>query len=191
MTGPRGRHRRAGSAATPGTSGASSPAKGEPHIALGAHLDTVAPTDRIEPFLGRRRGLSQPAPHHPGRRRQGRGGGPAPRHRAAQGVGDGRSRRTSCSSPCREEIGLVGSKHFDEKVLSEPLRRRVRFRRTGGGHHRQGAQPRHVQGHVPRPGRPRRRGAGARAAAPSRRPPRPSPPCTWAASTRRPAPTSA
>ena len=94
--------------------------QGNPHIALGAHLDTVVPTDHIEPFLG-----------DDGVFRN--------RHRTILGSDDkaavaalihatellqswGRPFPTYelLFTVC-EEIGLVGSKHFDEKLLKSPF----------------------------------------------------------------------
>jgi tripeptide aminopeptidase len=94
--------------------------EGDPHIALGAHLDTVVPTDRIEPYLDESGVFRN-------------------RHRTILGSDDkaavaalvhatellkasGRPFPTYelLFTVC-EEIGLVGSKHFDEKVLKSPF----------------------------------------------------------------------
>ncbi len=93
---------------------------GDPHIALGAHLDTVMPTDRIEPYLG-----------DDGVFRN--------RHRTILGSDDKAAvaaiiHATELLKAWRkpfptyevvftvsEEIGLVGAKHFDEKVLRSPF----------------------------------------------------------------------
>ena len=132
------------------------------------------------------------APHHPGRRRQGGRRGPAPRHRAAQGLPEARSRRTSCSSPCREEIGSGGRQALRREGPEQPVRSRLRLLRGRWAASRpRRPASRHVHGHLPRPRRPRRAWSRSEDGAPSRRPPGPSPPCIWAGSTRRPAPTSA
>lgn len=94
--------------------------EGEPHIALGAHLDTVVPTDSIEPFLGddgvfrnRLRTIlgsddkaAVAALIHATELLK-TWGRPFPSYELLF---------TVC-----EEIGLVGSKHFDEKVLKSPF----------------------------------------------------------------------
>ena len=94
--------------------------EGEPGIALGAHLDTVAPTDRIEPFLGddgvfrnKYRTIlgsddkaAVTAMLHATELLQA-WGRPFPSYEMVF---------TVC-----EEIGLVGAKHFDEKVLKSPF----------------------------------------------------------------------
>ena len=93
---------------------------GEPHVALGAHMDTVAPTDHIEPFLG-----------DDGVFRN--------KHRTILGSDDKAAVAVMLHAAellqawgrpfpsyemvftvC-EEIGLVGAKHFDEKVLKSPF----------------------------------------------------------------------
>jgi tripeptide aminopeptidase len=94
--------------------------EGEPGIALGAHLDTVVPTDHIEPILG-----------DDGVFRN--------KHRTVLGSDDKAAVTAMLHATellhawgrpfpsyemvftvC-EEIGLVGAKHFDEKVLKSPF----------------------------------------------------------------------
>ncbi len=94
--------------------------EGDPHIVLGAHLDTVVPTDRIEPYLGEDGVFRN-------------------RHRTILGSDDKaavaaivhatellKARRAPFPTyevvfSVSEETGLVGAKHFDEKVLKSPF----------------------------------------------------------------------
>ena len=94
--------------------------EGEPHIVLGAHLDTVVPSDRIEPFLDEN-GVFR------NRQRTILG---ADDKAAVAALVHATELLTSSGRPfpsyellftVSEEIGLVGSKHFDEKVLSSPF----------------------------------------------------------------------
>ena len=87
VSGPRGRHREPPATATPAISGAPSMATG-PSLTwlLGAHLDTVAATDAIEPVLDEEGVFRNTTEHHTRRRRQGRHRGAAARDRAAEGV---------------------------------------------------------------------------------------------------------
>ena len=94
--------------------------EGVPHVALGAHLDTVVPTDRIEPYLGedgvfrnRRRTIlgsddkaAVAAIVHATELLKA-WGRPFPTYEVVFSVS--------------EETGLVGAKHFDEKVLRSPF----------------------------------------------------------------------
>jgi tripeptide aminopeptidase len=96
------------------------PGEGSPQIALGAHLDTVMPTDGIEPYLGedgvfrnRKRTIlgsddkaAVTAIVHATELLKA-WGRPFPTYELLF---------TVC-----EEIGLIGSKHFDEKVLKSPF----------------------------------------------------------------------
>lgn len=94
--------------------------QGDPHVALGAHLDTVVPTDRIEPYLDAEGVFRN-------------------RHRTILGSDDkaavaaivhaaellkawGRPFPTfEVVLTVSEETGLQGAKHFDEKVLKSPF----------------------------------------------------------------------
>jgi tripeptide aminopeptidase len=94
--------------------------EGEPHIVLGAHLDTVAPSDRIDPYLGEDGVFRN-------------------RFRTILGSDDKAAvaaivhatellKASGLPFPTyeilftvSEEIGLVGSKHFDEKLLKSPF----------------------------------------------------------------------
>lgn len=94
--------------------------EGEPHIVLGAHLDTVEPTDRIEPYLDESGVFRN-------------------KHRTILGSDDkaavtalmhATELLTAWGRPfptyevlftVSEEIGLVGSKHFDETLLKSPF----------------------------------------------------------------------
>lgn len=94
--------------------------EGRPHIALGAHLDTVVPTDSIEPFLGED-GVFR------NRRRTILGADDkaavaAIVHATELLKVSGRSFPSyELLFTVSEEIGLVGSKHFDQKVLDSPF----------------------------------------------------------------------
>jgi tripeptide aminopeptidase len=94
--------------------------EGEPHIVLGAHLDTVVPTERLEPYLDDNGVFRN-------------------RQRTILGSDDKAAvtalvhatellRASGAAFPAyellftvSEEIGLVGSKHFNEKVLRSPF----------------------------------------------------------------------
>jgi tripeptide aminopeptidase len=94
--------------------------EGDPHVVLGAHLDTVVPTDRIEPYLGEDGVFRN-------------------RHRTILGSDDKaavaaivhatellKARQTPFPTyevvfSVSEETGLVGAKHFDEKVIKSPF----------------------------------------------------------------------
>ncbi len=93
---------------------------GEPHIALGAHLDTVVPTDRIEPFLdedgvfrNRQRTILGA---------DDKAAVAALVHATELLKGSGRSFPSyELLFTVSEEIGLVGSKHLGERVLVSPF----------------------------------------------------------------------
>jgi len=94
--------------------------EGEPHIALGAHLDTVVPTDRIEPFLDEDAVF---------RNRQRTILGADDKAAVAALVHATELLKSSgrffpsyeLLFTVSEEIGLVGSKHLGEKVLASPF----------------------------------------------------------------------
>jgi tripeptide aminopeptidase len=94
--------------------------EGEPHIALGAHLDTVVPTDRIEPFLdedgvfrNRQRTILGA---------DDKAAVAALVHATELLKGSGRLFPSyELLFTVSEEIGLVGSKHLGEKVLVSPF----------------------------------------------------------------------
>jgi tripeptide aminopeptidase len=93
---------------------------GSPHIVLGAHLDTVAPTDLIEPYLddngvfrNRRRTILGS---------DDKAAVAALVHATELLIASGKSFPTyELLFTVSEEIGLVGSKNFDEKVLASPF----------------------------------------------------------------------
>jgi tripeptide aminopeptidase len=94
--------------------------EGEPHIALGAHLDTVAPTDDIDPFLdgdavfrNRRRTILGA---------DDKAAVAALIHATELLKASGRDFPTyELLFTVSEEIGLVGAKHFNEKALASPF----------------------------------------------------------------------
>ncbi len=94
--------------------------EGGPHIALGAHLDTVVPTDSIEPFLGEDGVFRNSRPTILG----------ADDKAAVAALVHATEllKLSEQSFPSyellftvSEEIGLVGSKHFDHKGLDSPF----------------------------------------------------------------------
>jgi tripeptide aminopeptidase len=94
--------------------------EGEPHIALGAHLDTVVPTDRIEPYLDES-GVFR------NRQRTILG---ADDKAAVVALVHATELLTGWGQPfptyellftVSEEIGLVGSKHLGDEVLASPF----------------------------------------------------------------------
>jgi tripeptide aminopeptidase len=94
--------------------------EGEPHIALGAHLDTVAPTDRIEPYLGEDGVFRNRLRTILGS--DDKAAVAAIVHATELLKASGRPFPTyEILFTVSEEIGLVGSKHFDEKLLMSPF----------------------------------------------------------------------
>ncbi len=96
------------------------PGEGEAHVVLGAHLDTVAPTDRIEPYLDDQAVFRNRRPTILGA--DDKAAVAAIVHATELLMASKRPFPTyeALFTVC-EEIGLVGSKHFDEKVLKSPF----------------------------------------------------------------------
>ena len=94
--------------------------EGEPHIALGAHLDTVMPTDRIEPFLDDD-GIFRNS-QHTILGADDKAAVAALVHATELLKGSDRSFPSyELLFTVSEEIGLVGSKHFDQNALTSPF----------------------------------------------------------------------
>ncbi len=94
--------------------------EGDPHIALGAHIDTVQPTDRIEPYLGEDGVFRNRLRTILGS--DDKAAVAAIVHATELLRASGRPFPTyEILLTVSEEIGLVGSKHFDEKVLKSPF----------------------------------------------------------------------
>jgi tripeptide aminopeptidase len=94
--------------------------EGRPHIALGAHLDTVVPTDRLEPYLGDDGVFRNGRPTILGA--DDKAAVAALVHATELLKGSGRPFPSyELLFTVSEEIGLVGSKHLDHKVLDSPF----------------------------------------------------------------------
>lgn len=94
--------------------------EGDPHIALGAHLDTVVPTDRIEPYLGDDGVFRNKQRTILGA--DDKAAVAALVHATELLKGSGMSFPSyELLFTVSEEIGLVGAKHLGDKALASPF----------------------------------------------------------------------
>ena len=101
-------------------------------------------------------------PHHPGRRRQGRRGGAAPRHRASAKAGDALPDLRTLLHRLARRPDLVGAKHLGAGPRAALWRPSSTPAGPVGGITVRAPSQQDLHGHLPRPGRPRRGGAGER-----------------------------